>query len=554
MTEGMVGLHLGQVRFRPQSHAASFGSEGNMGRLVVHLFKIFAHGLGLKISLSFVPPIALAWTFFILYLQMLSDFRPDLFWLAVTLGLIAIAIGSVVVFWLVLSTIPALRQMVEATGALAGGDLSIEVPFRDRRDETGDLARALHIFKDNALNLRQIQSARDAETRRNQRKMQSEIFALNHAIEEEVSSAVEVVIDSAASMQDSADRMSGAIGDVRLQSQAAATAAERATGSVNAVAAAAEELSHSVHEISRQVGESASIANSAADEAGRVTTLVQGLAKAAQSVGDVVNLITDIAAQTNLLALNATIEAARAGDAGKGFAVVANEVKHLATQTAKATEQIGNQISGIQNATRDAVVAIGGIAETINRINAIAAEVARATDEQSLATQEIARAAQEAASGTGEASASIAVVSEASGETSHTADSVSRSAIVVNQRTLQMKTAFTNIMQMGSDRNRRLNERHTLNLAASASYDGHDVKCLLHDLALNGAIVLDRPLEGVDRGVEFILTIANFGAFKAEVMATTANSTHAALELEEPQMAQLEQIILSRTGAAKASA
>ena len=439
--------------------------------------------------------------------------------------------------------------MVEATGALAGGDLSVVVPFRERRDETGDLARALHIFKDNALNLRQIQAARDAETRRNQRKMQSEIFAINHAIEEEVSSAVEVVIESAASMQESAERMSGAIGDVRLQSQAAATAAERATGSVNAVAAAAEELSHSVHEIGRQVGESAAIARSAADEAGRVTVLVQGLAEAAQSVGEVVQLITDIAAQTNLLALNATIEAARAGDAGKGFAVVAGEVKHLATQTARATGQIGTQISGIQNATRDAVVAIGGIAETISRINGIAAEVARATDEQSQATREIAQAAQEAAAGTGEASSSIAVVSQASGETSQTADSVSRSAVLVNERTVQMKTAFTNIMQMGSDRNRRLNERHTLNLAASASYDGHEVKCLLHDLALNGAVVLDRPLEGGQRGLEFTLAIASFGAFKAEVMATTAHSTHAALELEEAQVAQLERIILSRQGA-----
>ena len=232
--------------------------------------------------------------------------------------------------------------------------------------------------------------------------------------------------------------------------------------------------------------------------------------------------------------------------------MVAGEVKTLATQTARATEQIGSQISGIQSATRDAVVAIGGITETINRINAIAAEVARATGEQSLATQEIARAAQEAASGTGEASASISVVSEASGETSQTADSVSRSAILVNERTLQMKNTFSNIMQMGSDRNRRMNERHTLNLAASADYDGRKIKCLLHDLALNGAIVLDRPLEGADRGVEFTLTIANLGTFKAAVMATTTNSTHAVLELEEGQVAQVEQIIIKRLKGADA--
>ncbi len=243
-------------------------------------------------------------------------------------------------------------------------------------------------------------------------------------LSEKVSAVVKNVSAAATEMRSTAESMSATAEETSRQATTVAAAAEQATTNVQTVASASEEMSASINEINRQVAQSAEIAGKANAEAERTNSTVQGLADAAQKIGEVVNLISEIAEQTNLLALNATIEAARAGEAGKGFAVVASEVKNLANQTAKATEEIGTQVSEMQSVTDDAVGAIRNISETIGEINAIADTISTAVGEQGSATQEIAENTQQAAAGTQQVSGNITGVTQASAETGAAAQEV----------------------------------------------------------------------------------------------------------------------------------
>ncbi len=255
-----------------------------------------------------------------------------------------------------------------------------------------------------------------------------EVVTAQVQMAERVGEVVDIVSSSSQELQTTAESMAATAEETSRQSEAVAAAAEQATTNVQTVAAAAEQMAKSIEEIGRQVAQSSTIAGRAVEEADRTNTTVESLAEAAQKIGKVVALISDIASQTNLLALNATIEAARAGDAGKGFAVVASEVKSLANQTAKATEDIAAQISGMQEATGGTVDSIKGISSTIGEISEIANAIAAAVEEQGAATQEISRNVQEAAAGTQDVSSNITSVNEAAVETGKSAGGVLEAA------------------------------------------------------------------------------------------------------------------------------
>ena len=295
----------------------------------------------------------------------------------------------------------------------------VQHTYRKKPDLAGRIICAINkaVFLDMDLAISvYIQTAREtAATTLNQH---ANIF------ENEVHSMVEIVASAATELQSTSQSMAQTAEATSKQATMVAQAAEEAASNVQTVASAAEQLHASISEISRQVSESTRISSEAVEKARRTNELVNGLAAAADKIGQVVKLINDIASQTNLLALNATIEAARAGDAGKGFAVVANEVKNLASQTARATEEISSQISGVQSATRDAVEAIEGIGGTIGLINEIASAIAAAVEEQGAATREIARNVQEASTGTTDVTSNIHSVTEASNETGHAAHEV----------------------------------------------------------------------------------------------------------------------------------
>jgi methyl-accepting chemotaxis protein len=320
-------------------------------------------------------------------------------------------------------TIP-MSALGDAMQQLADGKLQTVVPGTDRGDELGVMAKTVQVFKDNMIKTQQLEQASREAEERSQQERRKAMLSLADTFEGSVKGVVDSVSLAASEVQMTAGKMNGMAEQTNSQATTVAAAATQATANVETVATAAEELSASIREIAQQVLRSSKVAQSAADEAQTTDIKMRGLADSSTKIGEVVNLINDIASQTNLLALNATIEAARAGDAGKGFAVVANEVKNLANQTGRATDEISQQISSVQNAAREAVEAIASIVKRIAEINEIASSISSAVEEQSAATGEIARNVQQAAQGTQDVSANIGSVTEVASETGIAANQV----------------------------------------------------------------------------------------------------------------------------------
>jgi methyl-accepting chemotaxis protein len=351
----------------------------------------------------------------------------------------ALVVGCILAWLIGASVSGPIRGMTNRMQSLAAGQLDEPIPGGESRDEIGRMARAVEVFRDNALAVsrmeREATSQREAAEADRVRMMSD----LAGRFEQGMHGVISGVGGRAEDMGRSAGDLAKVAERGRGLAEAVANRAEQASVNVQTVAAATQELAASIREISTQVQRSVSVSSRATQETQRTSELIHGLSSAAEKIGNIIQLIQAIASQTNLLALNATIEAARAGDAGKGFAIVASEVKNLASQTAQATEQIASQIATIQSATEETVGAITQFDATVREMAEISNVIASAVEEQGAATGEIARNVEEAATGTAAVTREIVDVKAVAGETDAGAEAALAVAAALQEQAVSLK-------------------------------------------------------------------------------------------------------------------
>jgi len=356
----------------------------------------------------------------------------------VVLGLVAVN----------LSLTRPMVQMTDAMGRLANGNLTIEILNVDRRDEIGEVAKAVQVFKDNAIRVQQLEAEQKNAEAHAAAQRKADMDELAGEFEAAVGKIVDTVSSASTELEAAAGTLSQTASSTQSLSLKVASASNQASGSVQSVASATEEMASSIGEIGRQVETSTRIAREAVVQAEATDQRIAVLISSAGRIGDVVALINAIAGQTNLLALNATIEAARAGEAGRGFAVVAAEVKELAAQTAKATHEISEQVGAIQSATEGSVAAIKDIARTIDSISQITSTIAAAVEEQNAATLEISRSVQQAAVGTSQVADSITHVNNGAAETGSASGQVLSAARALSADSNRLKLEIRKFLEL----------------------------------------------------------------------------------------------------------
>lgn len=372
------------------------------------------------------------------------DSLTRLVWGLLGLGLV---LGVAVSFLTARSIVRPVTGMTGAMARLAENDISTEVPSVTRRDEIGEMAKAVQVFKENMIRtatLEQEQQNAALEAEAEKKRMMED---LANDFERAVGTIINSVSGASTELQTTAQSMTSTVEQTSMQAGVVATSSDQANSNVQTVAAATEEMAASVQEIGRQAEDSSRKAQAASAEAEETVEKVGALSEAATKIGAVVSLIQDIAEQTNLLALNATIEAARAGEAGRGFAIVASEVKDLASQTASATTDIGEQINAIQDSTQTSAEAIGKVTSAISDLNEIAASIAAAVEEQSAATSEIAGNVQQAAVASQEVSDSIGEVNQSAAGSSAAAAQVLSSAGDLSRQSESLRNEVDRFLQ-----------------------------------------------------------------------------------------------------------
>lgn len=351
-------------------------------------------------------------------------------------GVFAAMIAIVVPFvWLLVRSITRpMSKLTSVMGQLAEGRDDLEVPGQSATDELGEMARTVEVFRQNSEKMKSLEADKLAGQAKAEEERRNELMGLADEFERSVLSLMQELGEAMNGMASTSRDMAGKVSSTSESAQSAQASAHAASGNMQTVAGAAEQLTASIREIASQINSANDVSNSAVEEAEQASARMQALVEASGRIGEVVNLINDIAGQTNLLALNATIEAARAGDAGKGFAVVASEVKSLATQTAKATEEIAAQIAEIQGTTTSAVGAIEGMSQTIEKIREISTTVAAAVEEQDMAAADISSNIQDAAQRSGDVSANIESATREAGEAGSNAQEVNGLAQQLTQK------------------------------------------------------------------------------------------------------------------------